>query len=101
MRLLRKGCLMKFTYNPTEDKIEVENTTAEDCLLDIIHLAIDYDGRRTVKGLKELIDELRALADTAITLGITEQKWETNLYEESTSYEEAKKAYRKVHPEQE
>lgn len=89
---------MKFTYNPTEDRIEIERVCAEDCLLDIIHLAIDYDGRHSVKDLKELIDELRSLADRAITLGITENKWENNLYEESVSHEEAMAAYRKVHP---
>lgn len=81
---------MKFTYNPKDGSIWEQPATAEDCLLNIIHLAADYDGRRTKKDLKKLIDELRALADTGLTLGITEGKWETNLYEESESYEKAK-----------
>lgn len=87
---------MKFSYNQEKECIEVENTSAEDCLLDIIHLAVDYDGQHSVKGLKKLIDEMRALADKGLTLGITEGKWETNLFEESQSHEEAREAMRQA-----
>lgn len=49
---------MKFSYSKIAKGLVVEPNCTEEWLQNIIDIGFDYDGCETVKGLKDLIDEL-------------------------------------------
>ena len=58
---------MKFEFEPDTGTVWIKNSCAVEVINQISLLAIDYDGvGNSIQGLKDLIDEMRDLANEAI-----------------------------------